>query len=269
MAKRLGAGTFATAVSAVDETTQRAVCLKVVRPGKDGFDQGLDEVKLLRLVNAADEGDRAGIVRLRSCLYYRETLVLVMELLGSTLRAWQQRVRAQQLQPYFTMARIQSIAGQVRRIVVCPRRLAGACAPRQQPAPIVCTPHLAPIAHACTLHLALAARQQPPRRVQLLRSLAFLHSQNVWHCDLKPENIAFSDVSNCRVKVIDLGSACFAGDGPQAYLQTRCYRAPEVVINAPYGPKIDVWSLGCVLAELATGRVLFGVRRLCCAEPEY
>lgn len=110
----LGEGTFATAVSARDRTTGRDVCLKIVRPWKEFFDQGLDEVKLLRHVNAADKDDGAGILRLRSCLYYREHLVLVTELLGSDLDAWQEHVQDQQLQPYFTMARIQRIAGQVR-----------------------------------------------------------------------------------------------------------------------------------------------------------
>lgn len=106
--------------------------------------------------------------------------------------------------------------------------------------------------------------------MQLLRSLAFLHAQGVWHCDLKPSNIAFKDVASCDVKVIDLGSACFAGDKPEDYVQTRDYRSPEALLGAPYGSKIDLWSLGCILAELAIGSVLFKVRRVwprlfCCA----
>jgi serine/threonine protein kinase len=62
------------------------------------------------------------------------------------------------------------------------------------------------------------------------------------------------------VKVIDLGSSCFITDHLSSYVQSRSYRAPEVILGLPYGQKIDVWSLGCILAELATGYVLFQVR---------
>ncbi|CAG9461009.1 unnamed protein product [Pedinophyceae sp. YPF-701] len=92
---------------------------------------------------------------------------------------------------------------------------------------------------------------------QVLRSLAFLHSLNLVHCDLKPENILVKSYSRCEVKVIDLGSSCFITDHLSSYVQSRSYRAPEVVLGLPYDYKIDVWSLGCILAELSTGHVLF------------
>ena len=84
---------------------------------------------------------------------------------------------------------------------------------------------------------------------QTLRALAFLHRHSVYHCDLKPENILLSSFSRCQVKVIDFGSSCFATDSHSGYVQSRSYRAPEVVLGVPYNAKIDVWSLGCVLAE--------------------
>jgi serine/threonine protein kinase len=64
----------------------------------------------------------------------------------------------------------------------------------------------------------------------------------------------------CEVKVIDLGSSCFITDHLSSYVQSRSYRAPEVILGLPYGQKIDIWSLGCILAELATGYVLFQVQ---------
>lgn len=63
----------------------------------------------------------------------------------------------------------------------------------------------------------------------------------------------------CEVKVIDLGSSCFITDHLSSYVQSRSYRAPEVILGLPYGQKIDIWSLGCILAELSTGYVLFQV----------
>ena len=63
----------------------------------------------------------------------------------------------------------------------------------------------------------------------------------------------------CEVKVIDLGSSCFISDHLSSYVQSRSYRAPEVILGLPYDQKIDIWSFGCILAELLTGSVLFQV----------
>lgn len=95
--------------------------------------------------------------------------------------------------------------------------------------------------------------------VQVLRSLAFLHALDLIHCDLKPENIMVAEFERPAVKIIDLGSSCFRHDRLATYVQSRSYRAPEVLLKAPYGPKIDIWSLGAILAELVTGSVLFPV----------
>ncbi|KAK2964115.1 putative DYRK-family kinase pom1 [Blattamonas nauphoetae] len=92
---------------------------------------------------------------------------------------------------------------------------------------------------------------------QVLESLAFLHSLGLIHCDLKPENILIQSYSRCEVKVIDLGSSCFVTDPLTFYTQSRSYRAPEVILGIPYGTKIDIWSLGCIITEMLTGRVLF------------
>eukprot|EP00667_Euglena_gracilis_P004694 EG_transcript_4722 len=92
---------------------------------------------------------------------------------------------------------------------------------------------------------------------QVLIALRFIHNLNLIHCDLKPENILIKSYSRCEVKVIDFGSSCFTTDHLSSYVQSRCYRAPEVVLGLPYNQKVDMWSLGAILAELFSGRVLF------------
>ena len=92
---------------------------------------------------------------------------------------------------------------------------------------------------------------------QCLIALNFIHRKNLIHCDLKPENILIKSYSRSLIKVIDFGSSCFTSDQLSSYVQSRSYRAPEVVLGYPYDQRIDIWSLGCILAELWTGRVLF------------
>ena len=91
----------------------------------------------------------------------------------------------------------------------------------------------------------------------ILISLAFMWRENIVHCDLKPENVLLRHPNRTGVKVIDLGSACFESEKLYSYIQSRFYRAPEVILHLNYGKKIDLWSFACVLCELAAGYPLF------------
>lgn len=90
---------------------------------------------------------------------------------------------------------------------------------------------------------------------QCLEALEYLHQLGIIHCDLKPENILIKSYSRCEIKVIDLGSSCFLTDNLCLYVQSRSYRAPEVILGLSYDQRIDLWSLGCILAELYSGDV--------------
>ncbi|KAI9844700.1 MAG: hypothetical protein M1837_005442 [Sclerophora amabilis] len=92
---------------------------------------------------------------------------------------------------------------------------------------------------------------------QLLSSLVLLQRQQVIHCDLKPENILLAHPIHSEIKVIDFGSSCFENERVYTYIQSRFYRSPEVILGMTYGMPIDMWSLGCILAELYTGVPIF------------
>lgn len=85
----------------------------------------------------------------------------------------------------------------------------------------------------------------------------FLHQHSLIHCDLKPENILLMQPSRSAIKVIDFGSSCFVSERMYTYVQSRFYRSPEVIMGLPYGCEIDMWSFGCILAELYMGYPLF------------
>lgn len=194
---------FSKTVRAQDLQTNTPVCLKILKNNKDCVDQGLDEIKLLRLLNDQDPDDAHGIVRMSDFFYYKEHLFIVLELLRANLFEFQKYEMETAQMPYFSLARVQCIAKQV------------------------------------------------------LNSLVFIHSKNLIHCDLKPENVLMKSYADCKVKIIDFGSSCFTTDVLSSYAQSRAYRAPEVIIGARYSQKVDVWSLGCILAELVSRQILF------------
>ncbi|KAH8242567.1 hypothetical protein KR032_000075 [Drosophila birchii] len=94
---------------------------------------------------------------------------------------------------------------------------------------------------------------------QLLRSMAYLHSMGYCHRDIKPQNMLLDSESGV-LKLCDFGSAkqLIAGEPNVSYICSRYYRAPELIFGATeYSTKIDMWSAGCVMAELLLGQLLF------------
>ncbi|KAG6468958.1 hypothetical protein ZIOFF_073653 [Zingiber officinale] len=96
--------------------------------------------------------------------------------------------------------------------------------------------------------------------MQLLRGLKYLHSANVIHRDLTPENL-FVNCVDCKLKIGDFGlarSMIQSGRGMSSYIVTQKYRAPELLVcSNRYDTSIDMWSVGCILAELLGRRPLF------------
>ena len=92
---------------------------------------------------------------------------------------------------------------------------------------------------------------------QILQTLSVLRQRNIIHADIKPENICLTAPGSDLVKLIDFGSACYSNKCVYSYIQSRFYRAPEIILGILYGPAIDIWSLGCLLPELITGKPLF------------
>ena len=93
--------------------------------------------------------------------------------------------------------------------------------------------------------------------IQLLFGLLILKNKNIIHCDLKPENILLIKKGKTGIKIIDFGSACNINQTQYIYIQSRYYRAPEIILGLDYGYEIDMWSLGCILCELYCGIPIF------------
>lgn len=93
--------------------------------------------------------------------------------------------------------------------------------------------------------------------IQLLVSLHYMKEHNIIHCDMKPENILLRKPNKSGIKVIDFGSGTYENDQFYTYIQSRFYRAPEIMMGIRYTPAIDMWSLGCILYELYVGFPIF------------
>jgi len=204
----VGKGTFGVVLRAHDLLSKEVVVIKIVRNAKAYFDAAQSEIRLLRLMNAADPQDKSGIVRMRDCFVWRGHQCLVFELLGESL---------------YDLLRRNHFQG-----------------------------------------FSLHAVSKYAR--QILTTLEFMSRSdiNVMHCDLKPENILIHPKSIQRIKVIDFGSSCQESQQFYSYIQSRYYRAPEVILRMPkYTKAIDMWSLGCLLFELHTGQPLFEGNDIC------
>ncbi|KAJ3261990.1 Mitogen-activated protein kinase [Boothiomyces macroporosus] len=98
---------------------------------------------------------------------------------------------------------------------------------------------------------------------QICKGLKYIHSAQVLHRDLKPGNLLVN--ADCELKICDFGLARGISDSPEQhagfmteYVATRWYRAPEIMLSfKSYTKAIDMWSVGCIMAELLGGKPLF------------
>lgn len=197
----LPSGNFSKVLYCIDTITGEKVCLKIIENTKEATDSSIDEIKVMRFISVNGNLDEKNIVKFKDCIYHKEHVVIVTELLRDNLRIFLDQ--SPKNKTYFTMGRIQKLA------------------------------------------------------FAILKALEFIHSLQIIHADVKPENILFKSFSAATFKLIDFGSARFVHDELSNYAQSRNYRAPEVILGFHYDFKVDIWSLGCVLFEVFTGKVLF------------
>ncbi len=94
---------------------------------------------------------------------------------------------------------------------------------------------------------------------KIIKCLQYLHSKNIVHRDVKPENILLN-ADYSLLKICDFGFARFLPEKEYdmtEYVATRWYRSPELLVGEPYGKPADMWAVGCMVGELVDGQPMF------------
>ena len=223
MREYLGSAAFSKAVQCLDLHTGESVCIKIIKNNKDFFDQSLDEIKLLQYIKRHDPEDAHNVLHIYDYFYHKEHLFIVCELLRDNLYEFSRYNREAGGEPYFTLPRLRRIATQAR---VHPNPN-----PNPNPSP---NPSPSPNPNSNPNPNPTPNPHPHPKTLpQCLEALRFVHGLDLIHCDLKPENILIKSYSRCEIKVIDFGSSCFTRDHLSSYVQSRSYRAPEVILGLP------------------------------------
>ncbi|KAI4337459.1 hypothetical protein L6164_015874 [Bauhinia variegata] len=217
---KMGEGTFGRVLECWDRQTREYVAVKVVRSIKKYRDAAMIEVDVLQRLTKNDRGNSC-CVQFRDWFDYRNHICIVFEKLGPSLFDFLKRNK------YY-------------------------------PFPVDLVREFGR---------------------QLLESVAYMHDLRLIHTDLKPENILLvspeyvklpsskrvsSDETEFRclpkssaIKLIDFGSTAFDNQNHSSTVCTRHYRAPEIILGLGWTFPCDLWSIGCILVELCTGKALF------------
>jgi dual specificity tyrosine-phosphorylation-regulated kinase 1 len=227
--ERIGKGSFGQVVRAEDMETQKDVAIKIIKSKKPFLMQAKTEIELLTHLNEKDPDDQHNIgILLFSVVYV--SIGLRFSSIPHTLLS----LSSVRLITHFMYRNHQCLVFEMLSLNLY---------------------ELLKNTQFGGVSLNLIRKFAK----QVLKSLQFLQRKDVdiIHCDLKPENILLRHPKKSGVKVIDFGSSCRSNKRMYSYIQSRFYRSPEVMLGLPYSVSIDVWSLGCILAEMHTGEPLF------------
>ena len=261
----LGTGTFGQVFRCQKVGTKEVYAVKVIKNKQAYHTQGMLEIKIAKLLNSTyDPKDEKHIVRIIEYFEFKNHICLVFELLSMSLLdiLTQNQFRGLPLsvvQRFTKQILISLQALQEANVVHCDLK----------PENILLSP-LKLNAHKTSKDASSVQSNTTSKSntdAESNDSAPVNNSQDNGTGAVATEE-AFSDASGVHglsnrlgiwsdIKLIDFGSACFEGRTTYAYIQSRFYRSPEILLGVPYNGAIDMWSLACVCAEMYLGLPLF------------
>ncbi|XP_015774598.1 PREDICTED: SRSF protein kinase 1-like [Acropora digitifera] len=265
--RKLGWGHFSTVWLAWDLKDRRFVALKIVKSASHYTETAIDEMKLLRTVHTADADDIGykHVVQLTDDFKIvginGSHICMVFEVLGHNLL----KLIIKSSYKGISVLQVRNIIKQTLQGLDYLHRKCKIIHTDIKPENIllcVNEKHVqqlaaeAATARACGVYSPALISTAPPAVIQLFFCIAVEPDESK---EIVEENIgeAEQDDDWFRVKIADLGNACWVHHHFTEEIQTRQYRSLEVLIGAGYGPAADIWSTACMAFELATGDFLF------------
>jgi hypothetical protein len=234
----LGQGTFAQVFlcECVDRPNNRRIALKVVKNKQAYTRQAAIEIDVFRALSDS----KVNMVQLESYFVYQNHLCLVFELLGLNLYEVLKRRQFRGL----PLATVRSLLGQA----------VDAVKDLSAKAIVHCDLKPENILLSSKDENVDGGKSQTNKSPSTNPSMHDMPHPNTTHASTSSVNTTDSiSQGGPKIKLIDFGSACFEGNTAHTYIQSRFYRSPEVLVGLPYDSAIDMWSLGCVAAELFLG----------------
>jgi dual specificity protein kinase YAK1 len=253
----LGTGTFGQVFRCQLMKTGELVAVKVVK-GKPAYrTQGLLEVKIAKLLNTiGDPEDKQHIVRILDSFEYKGHICIVFELLGCSLLdlLTQNQYRGLPLstvQRYAKQILMSLVVLQDASVIHCDLKPENILLINKRVEKKKSKLDKSSTAPAAT------AIEVPSSSSSLLSAQLRGSTSSAAPSQSKANGETSTSSNIGDIKLIDFGSACFEGKTMYSYIQSRFYRSPEVLLGIPYNGAIDIWSLGCVCAEMFVGLPIF------------
>eukprot|EP01056_Protomagalhaensia_sp_Gyna25_P003538 Protomagalhaensia_sp_Gyna_25__3537@NODE_317_length_3909_cov_32_619380_g247_i0_p2_GENE_NODE_317_length_3909_cov_32_619380_g247_i0NODE_317_length_3909_cov_32_619380_g247_i0_p2_ORF_typecomplete_len605_score82_84Pkinase/PF00069_25/3_4e47Pkinase_Tyr/PF07714_17/6_4e22Pkinase_fungal/PF17667_1/2_3e05Kinaselike/PF14531_6/86Kinaselike/PF14531_6/0_0007_NODE_317_length_3909_cov_32_619380_g247_i020213835 len=236
---QLGEGTFGRVLLCWDSQLQKEVAAKVLRATTSCGEAALCEAAILRDIMARDPGGDSGIIQIYDCFELPGGHVcLEMERLGTALYDF---LLDNAFRP-FLMRDIQTIARDCLKALSFLRLVA------------ITHTDLKPE----NILLVTDEVDYYEREVdEYTTTLTLVYPERVNRASEAERKSFFKRPRSAHVKVVDFGSAAYDDEDHSSLINTRQYRAPEVILDIGWEPSSDLWSLGCILVELYTGQLLF------------